>query len=157
MASFVMGMVWIYFFANVIVDLLVLFGIMTDVSASMLGLTVLSWGNSVGDAIASISISKRGLGEMAMTGCVAGPVFNLLLGLGLTLLWTHSGTEDGIEFKVEDEQSEATLFIIVASICTLSALVALTAANDYVVAKWHAKVLMGLYTFIVVGAVYICM
>jgi solute carrier family 24 (sodium/potassium/calcium exchanger), member 6 len=98
-----MGMVWIYFFANVIVDLLVLFGIMTDVSASMLGLTVLSWGNSVGDAIASISISKRGFGEMAMTGCVAGPVFNLLLGLGLTLLWTHSGSEDGIEFKVEDE------------------------------------------------------
>jgi solute carrier family 24 (sodium/potassium/calcium exchanger), member 6 len=87
-----MGMVWIYFFANVIVDLLVLFGIMTDVSASMLGLTVLSWGNSVGDAIASISISKRGFGEMAMTGCVAGPVFNLLLGLGLTLLWTHSGS-----------------------------------------------------------------
>ena len=86
-----MSMVWIYFLANVIVDLLVLFGIMTDVSASMLGLTVLSWGNSVGDAIASISISKRGFGEMAMTGCVAGPVFNLLLGLGLTLLWTHSG------------------------------------------------------------------
>ena len=151
-----MGMVWIYFFANVIVDLLVLFGIITGVSTSLLGLTVLSWGNSVGDAIASISISKRGLGEMAITGCVAGPVFNLLLGLGLTLLWAHTGAEDGIEFKVVDAQSRATFFIIVASICTLIVLVVLTISNNYIVKKWHAKVLMALYAFTVCAAVYIC-
>ena len=97
-----MAMVWLYFLANVIVDLLVLFVLITGVSATLLGLTVLSWGNSIGDAIASRSISKSGLGEMVITGCVAGPVFNLLLGLGLTLLWAHTGAEDGIEFKVVD-------------------------------------------------------
>ena len=52
----------------------------------MLGLTVLSWGNSIGDAFASIAISRKGFGEMAITGCIAGPVFNLLLGLGLTMI-----------------------------------------------------------------------
>jgi len=151
-----MGMVWLYFLANVIVDLLVLFGLITGISTSLLGLTVLSWGNSVGDAIASISISKSGYGEMAITGCVAGPVFNLLLGLGLTLLWAHTGAEDGIEFKVVDAQSRATFFIIVASICTLTVFVVLTVSNKYVVTVMHAKVLMALYTFTVAAAVYIC-
>jgi len=146
----------LYFLANVIVDLLVLFGLITGISTSLLGLTVLSWGNSVGDAIASISISKSGYGEMAITGCVAGPVFNLLLGLGLTLLWAHTGAEDGIEFKVVDAQSRATFFIIVASICTLTVFVVLTVSNKYVVTVMHAKVLMALYTFTVAAAVYIC-
>ena len=83
LVSFVMSIVWVYMLANIIVDSLVLFGMLTGINTAILGLTVLSWGNSVGDAIASMSISKKGFGEMAVTGCVAGPVFNLMLGLGL--------------------------------------------------------------------------
>lgn len=70
--------------ANIIVEVLIVYELITGVSAALLGLTVLSWGNSLGDLFASIAISKKGLGEMALTGCIAGPVFNLLLGLGLT-------------------------------------------------------------------------
>jgi Ca2+/Na+ antiporter len=132
MGSFFMSMVWLYFLANVIVDLLVLFGLITGLSTTLLGLTVLSIGNSVGDAIASKSISSSGLGEMAITGSVSGPVFNLLLGLGLTLLWAHTGAEDGIEFKIVDASSRATFFIIVASICTLIVFVVLTVSSNYV-------------------------
>ena len=82
LASFMMSIVWIYMIANIIVDLLVLFGMLTGTNTAILGLTVLSWGNSVGDAFASISISKKGFGEMAITGCVAVHVFNLMLVLG---------------------------------------------------------------------------
>ena len=86
LASFFMSMVWIYMLCEVIVDLLELFGVITGLPSSLLGLTVLSWGNSLGDSIASVSISKQGFGEMALTGCIAGPVFNLMLGLGVTTL-----------------------------------------------------------------------
>ena len=58
--SFFMGMVWIYFLINVILDLLLLVGMVTGVQASLLGLTVLSWGNSVGDAVASAAVSRDG-------------------------------------------------------------------------------------------------
>lgn len=81
-----MSILWIYMLANIIVDVLIVFELISGISAALLGLTVLSWGNSVGDLVASIAISKKGLGEMALTGCIAGPVFNLLLGLGLTTL-----------------------------------------------------------------------
>lgn len=72
--------------ANIIVDILTLFDIMSGISIALLGLTLLSWGNSVGDALATISISKKGFGEMAITGCVSGPVFNLMFGMGLTTI-----------------------------------------------------------------------
>ena len=81
-----MSMVWIYMFANIIVDLLELFALLTGMSSGLLGLTILSWGNSLGDSIASCSISKKGFGEMALTSCIAGPVFNLMIGLGFATL-----------------------------------------------------------------------
>ena len=35
--------------------------------------------------IADTAMTKRGFGEMAITGTVAGPIFNLLVGLGLSM------------------------------------------------------------------------
>ena len=49
----------------------------------MLGLTVLAWGNSVGDLSTNMAMARKGLSNMAMTACFAGPVFNMLVGLGL--------------------------------------------------------------------------
>ncbi len=91
-----MSMIWIYMLANIIVDILTLFDIITGISVALLGLTILSWGNSVGDAFASISISKKGYGEMAITGCIAGPVFNLMLGLGITTIRANFILKNGI-------------------------------------------------------------
>ena len=85
--------------ANIIVDAIVMYECISGVSAALLGLTLLSWGNSVGDAFASIAISKKGFGEMAFTGCIAGPVFNLLLGLGLTTVRCNMILEGGILYK----------------------------------------------------------
>ena len=45
----------------------------------VLGLTVLAWGNSVGDMSTNMAMARKGLANMAMTACYAGPVFNLLV------------------------------------------------------------------------------
>ena len=57
---------------------------------------MLAWGNSVGDMVANTAVAKKGLARMAITGCFAGPLFNLLLGLGLSLLLQNiqSGRQD---------------------------------------------------------------
>ncbi len=44
----------------------------------VLGLTVLAWGNSIGDMSTNMAMARKGLANMAMTACYAGPVFNLL-------------------------------------------------------------------------------
>lgn len=51
----------------------------TCMCAQVLGLTVLAWGNSVGDMSTNMAMARKGLANMAMTACYAGPVFNLLV------------------------------------------------------------------------------
>ncbi len=83
--AFAMSILWIWFVANILVDMLQLLGYISGIAPTYLALTVLSFGNAVGDAMADLAISKMGFGELAITGCVAGPLFNLLVGLGLSL------------------------------------------------------------------------
>ena len=47
----------------------------------VLGMTVLAWGNSIGDFSTNMAMAKKGLANMALTACYAGPVFNLLVRL----------------------------------------------------------------------------
>lgn len=101
-ASFVMSLIWVYVLANIIVDILTTYELFSGIDAALLGLTVLSWGNSVGDAFATIAISRRGFGEMAFTGCIAGPVFNVMFGLGLSTLIVNMKIDGGIPFAIND-------------------------------------------------------
>jgi sodium/potassium/calcium exchanger 6 len=85
---------WISFISHIIIDLIQLIGMILDLPNALLGLTLLAWGNTLGDLSASVSMTKKGFGEMAATGCLAGPIFNILLGLGvsntLTIIKMHS-------------------------------------------------------------------
>jgi len=66
-------------------DLLTLFGFITELPAALLALTIIAWGNCLGDMTADVAMTRRGFGEMAITGTVAGPIFNILMGLGLAM------------------------------------------------------------------------
>lgn len=79
----VVGIFWIDILAGELVDLLYCAGTITGIPEAVLGLTVLAWGNSIGDFFTNRSIAKAGKGNMAITACYAGPVFNMLMGLGL--------------------------------------------------------------------------
>jgi solute carrier family 24 (sodium/potassium/calcium exchanger), member 6 len=82
---FLMSIMWIQFTSNVIMDLLTLFGFITELPAALLALTIIAWGNCLGDMTADVAMTRRGFGEMAITGTVAGPIFNILMGLGLAM------------------------------------------------------------------------
>ena len=49
-----------------------------------MGLTFLTWGISFCDVLVNLAVVKRGLPEMALTGCYSAPLFNTLIALGLT-------------------------------------------------------------------------
>eukprot|EP00163_Fabomonas_tropica_P000465 TRINITY_DN1027_c0_g1_i7.p1 TRINITY_DN1027_c0_g1~~TRINITY_DN1027_c0_g1_i7.p1 ORF type:complete len:623 (+),score=164.60 TRINITY_DN1027_c0_g1_i7:803-2671(+) len=83
--GFVMSVVWIYRVANELVAVLTSFGVVMGISPTIIGLTILAWGNSIGDLVADTTIAKSGYPAMAIAGTYAGPMFNMLVGLGLAL------------------------------------------------------------------------
>ncbi|CAN6318359.1 unnamed protein product [Urochloa humidicola] len=87
--GFAMSVAWAYVIAGEVLSLLVAAGAVLAVDAAALGVTVLAWGNSLGDLIANVAVASRGGpggAQVAVAGCYGGPVFNVLMGLGLSLL-----------------------------------------------------------------------
>jgi len=80
--GFIVAATWIDVIADQLVKLLTFLGVIFRIPGSIMGLTVLAWGNSMGDLSANMTMAKKGLANMAITACFAGPVFNILVGLG---------------------------------------------------------------------------
>ncbi|XP_062215059.1 cation/calcium exchanger 1-like [Phragmites australis] len=87
-AGFLMSVLWAYTLARELVALLVTIGYMVGIKASVLGVTVLAWGDSLGDLVSNVAMAVHGGAggaQTAVSGCYAGPLFNTVVGLGLSL------------------------------------------------------------------------
>lgn len=74
--AFVVSCCWIYSLASEVVALLETLGFLLNVSEAILGLTVLAWGNSVGDLIANVAMARHGYQRMAISACFGGPLLS---------------------------------------------------------------------------------
>jgi sodium/potassium/calcium exchanger 6 len=98
--GFCVSATWLDLIADLLVSLLSLFGILSHVPGTIMGLTVLAWGNSSQDLIANTTVARKGLSTMAITASFAGPVFNILVGLGIGLALLY-GMGNGEPIVVE--------------------------------------------------------
>ena len=122
--GFIMCIVWIYIIAGELVTCLDAIGTLISIPPSILGLTVLAWGNSIGDFFSNISIAKKGFGEMAISGCYGGPTFNLMIGLGFSFSFLSAHNDTSSHYLLVDSSTLISLsflyFILLFSICFVS-------------------------------------
>ena len=93
------------------------FGTLSGIKHEVLGLTVLAWGNSIGDLSTNVAMAKRGLSNMAMTACFAGPIINLLVALGLGFVrFLAANSLDSIPVRLDVSDYSSLLILRSGSI-----------------------------------------
>ncbi|XP_019060017.1 mitochondrial sodium/calcium exchanger protein isoform X3 [Fukomys damarensis] len=84
--GFLTSALWINAAATEVVNILRSLGVVFQLSNTVLGLTLLAWGNSIGDAFSDFTLARQGYPRMAFSACFGGIIFNLLVGVGLGCL-----------------------------------------------------------------------
>lgn len=147
--AFLLSIVWIWFIANILIDLLGVLGLILGFKPAFLGITLLAWGNSVGDMMANSAVAKKGFARMALTGCFAGPLFNLLIGLGMSLAIKKINGQPDEKFEISD------ILPVMTILCLIFQLVVVIIMA--VVTKFFLRKFQGIiqicYFVLVIGAV----
>uniref|UniRef100_A0AAQ5XBU5 Sodium/calcium exchanger membrane region domain-containing protein n=1 Tax=Amphiprion ocellaris TaxID=80972 RepID=A0AAQ5XBU5_AMPOC len=99
--GFMVSAVLISAAASEVVSLLHMLGVVLSLSNTVLGLTLLAWGNSIGDCFSDITIARQGYPRMAISACFGGIIFNMLLGVGLGCLLQMVKTQSDVQFESE--------------------------------------------------------
>ncbi|OQS07341.1 Ca2 :Cation Antiporter (CaCA) Family [Thraustotheca clavata] len=134
---------WIYALASELLAVLNAIGRITTLPQSVIGLTILSWGNSVGDWSTNVAIARNGCGEMALAGCFGGPVFNILIGLGLPMLLAKLVTLRSLSsMMLWDVHCTISLAFLGASLL-LTLFVA--TLSEFQCPRWYGKILFAIY------------
>jgi len=81
--AFVMSVLHIAIVSHFLSYFAAIFGNIAGISIPVMGLTIMAAGTSVPDALASISVGKRGEGDMAVANSLGSNVFDIMLCLGV--------------------------------------------------------------------------
>lgn len=163
--AFVMSILWISFTCDFVIDLLWIIGLVFGLPKPLLGFTLLAVGNCLGDLNANVAMTKIGFGEMAVTGCLAGPVFNILMGLGMSTIksiadpnnedsfyWSlYKKGENGEATDIVDPNSVLPMLLIISLMVAIILVFVNGALNNYNL-TWNGQLTTLLfYFFAVIG------
>ncbi|XP_069454001.1 sodium/potassium/calcium exchanger 5 isoform X2 [Ovis canadensis] len=76
--TFFMSALWISAFTYILVWMVTITGETLEIPDTVMGLTLLAAGTSIPDTIASVLVSRKGKGDMAMSNIVGSNVFDML-------------------------------------------------------------------------------
>ncbi|KFM79750.1 Sodium/potassium/calcium exchanger 6, partial [Stegodyphus mimosarum] len=136
--GFGVAVVWIYCIANEIVVLLQAVGVAFNLSDSILGLTILAWGNCLLDFLSNLAVARKGFPRMGIAACFGAPFLTLLLGVGVPCV-----------IKLIDDERGNGMDLIYSPLTTIlfSALAAslISTVIMMVVCRFQTKRLYGAY------------
>lgn len=128
--GFFVAIAWIFTIAIEVVGVLKAIGVILEISDAILGLTVSAVGGSLGDLVAGITLARLGFPVMALSACFGGPMFNILLGIGLSGIYVilneankkHS-KNPAYDILYKPYQIEVDSTLVISAMTLLTALV----------------------------------
>ncbi|XP_067329365.1 mitochondrial sodium/calcium exchanger protein [Anolis sagrei] len=99
--GFLVSALWINTTATEVVNILRTLGIVFHLSNTVLGLTLLAWGNSIGDMFSDLTMARQGYPRMAFSACFGGIIFNMLVGVGLGCLLQMTSSKSVVRLESE--------------------------------------------------------
>ncbi|XP_023674017.1 mitochondrial sodium/calcium exchanger protein isoform X1 [Paramormyrops kingsleyae] len=99
--GFLVSAMWMNTAATEVVSLLRTLGVVFSLSNTVLGLTLLAWGNSIGDCFSDITIARQGYPRMAISACFGGIIFNMVFGVGLGCLLQMIAHDNMVKLQPE--------------------------------------------------------
>jgi Ca2+/Na+ antiporter len=113
--AFAQGIMWMHACADELVGLFQAAGRAAGVRESLLGATVMAWGASAGDLGGMLAMARAGYARMAITASLAGPVCQLSIGTGFSMLLVRFRGE-AIRADFADNMRFFTLYGVAASV-----------------------------------------
>ena len=141
--GFAISIVWMYVIPNEIVGILKAFGVTLNLSDAVLGLTVLAWGNSIGDLVADTASAKQGKPRMGFSACFGGPLLNLLLGIGIS--FTIEFFKRGVDQRIDVQYDSMVLTLACSLGIALLTSFIVFPLTRFKASKYHGVGLMGIY------------
>jgi len=139
--TFLVSVVWIDMIANEILAVLFTFGVVFQLSDAILGLTILAWGNSIGDFVADVAMAKQNAPRMGFSACYGAPLLNTLLGLGIAFVAACSQINESIPVSFTHLSQIMTIFLLISLITVLIYL----PLNQFQASKCLGMLLFGIY------------
>lgn len=142
--AFVQGITWMRACADELVGLFQAAGRAAGVRESLLGATVMAWGASAGDLGGMLALARAGYARMAIAASLAGPVCQLSIGTGFSMLLVRFRGET-LRADFADNMRFLALYGVAASVAFAVIVPKLAFALD----RRAAFVVMGCYAIAV--------
>ena len=117
--AFLSAIAWISAIAQELISVLAALGTIVGVSDAILGLSVLAWGNSLGDLIADRAVAIAGMAQMGVAAAYSSPMLNMLIGVGLSLTIKIASTGEPFAVQLNSSIAVAIIALIVSLVSSI--------------------------------------
>jgi sodium/potassium/calcium exchanger 6 len=142
LVGFITSCTWTYLLAAELVNVLDTLGAVLGVSRTILGLTVMAWGNSLGDLVTDTALARSGNPRIGAAACFGGPIFNMLVGNGISMSIVASRNHGRFCLEYDSTMPLGVAFLVGSVLLT---------SGSVMCQRWHLTRLHGgaLLTFYV--------
>merc|ERR1719199_1383426 len=94
----------------------------SGMSSSVVGLTLLAWGNSIGDYVADVAVCNAGSPYTAVSSCIGSPMLSAVIGICLSVLVNTAGQGDigkGVPCSLDTNSYVSYAFLLIAQLMTM--------------------------------------